>query len=525
MRVRLGMLAVVAAFFAGAGNRALGQDSPIYKHTRNIFFPIPIERLNALNPKPTKVRLWAAAPGQKWKVASEKAPNELDQNGSDGNRGLYFNASDDGEYEFALQQVFADGTESPRESSLKASYRVVFDTKPPSVQAAANGTTGIEWDCRDENLDQDGITVQARYKDTNQKWTTVLDHLRPQAQHTWTSIPNGYSLEVRVSAKDKAGNESFSRIVTLPTMAGGTGLLGASGSSAGRTNDSFPRNGTTSYGDDFPNRPEIQYVNTLNFDVKAKITRITKSGVGKVVLFVREEKTGWKKYSEKTTDIRFEQNDQIVPIPFAATADGLYEFRVVPMSNASIEQNLNPEAPNKNDPAQILVKVDMTKPEVSIRNVKVLGAVGGGTPRIEIDYKVSDANLVVDNPVILEWSRTDNDADNWEQITRTRQDGPFMWDNVPDKEWKLYIRARAIDKAGNEGKGKWDKAVYIDLERPEATIEKIERVGGVSGGGSGSIEPATERKPAGTPSNIPPAKGNGGSNLIAIPGLSGSPGK
>ena len=255
MRVRLGMLAVVAAFSAGAGNRALAQDSAVYKHTRNIFFPIPIERMMETNPKPTKVRLWAAAPGQKWKLAADKSPENLDSNGSDGKRGFFFTASEDGEYEFASQRVFADGTESPRETALRAEFRVIFDTKPPVVQAALVGTSAIEWDVRDEFLDPDGVAIEARFKDTNQKWSRVKDRLKPKDSYEWLSIPSGYQLEVRVAAKDKAGNESFSRIMTLPTKGGGGGL-GASGASSGRSVDPFPRTGATSYGDDFPNRPE-----------------------------------------------------------------------------------------------------------------------------------------------------------------------------------------------------------------------------------------------------------------------------
>ena len=57
--------------------------------------------------------------------------------------------------------------------------------------------------------------------------------------------------------------------------------------------------------------------------------------------------------------------------------------------------------------------------------------------------------------------------------------------------------------------------MFIDLERPEATIEKIERTGG---GGFG--ESSGERKPSGTPSGlITPSKPSGGE--LAIPKLPG----
>lgn len=516
MRFRLGILAAVTAWMAGTGDRACGQDAATFKHTRNIFFPIPVERMLSANPRPTKVRLWAATPGQKWKMVSEKSPDNLETNGGDGSRGFFYTAPEDGEIEFASQRVFSDGTESPREASLRAEFRVTFDTRPPSVQAAAYGTTGIEWDVRDEHLDPDGVAIEARYKDTNRPWSRVKERLKAQDRYTWSNIPNGYTLEVRVAGKDKAGNESFSRIITLPTAGGGTGLSSpGSNPLSGRSSEPFARTGATSYGDDIPTRPEIQYFKELQFDVRSKITRVTKSGVGKVILWVRDEKTGWKESKEQPADIRFEQTDPWVSIPFTAAADGLYEFRVVPVSRAQMERGDKSEAPGKNDPAQIMVEVDTTKPEVQIRSVKVSGGVSGA-PKVEIDFVAKDRNLIADNPVILEWARDPN-APTWEPIARTRRDGPYVWDAVPENEWKLFIRARAIDKAANEGRTAWDKPVIIDLDRPEATIEKIER----PGGGGIQTNPGTERKPPASIDSGTPVR-SGGGNLLDVPGLPGS---
>lgn len=521
MRRRLiTVAAILVAMATGPKDRACAQDGISYQHRRQIFFPIPTDRLQTANPRPAKLRLWAAAPGQKWKLVAEKTPDNLDTNsprdGGDGSRGFLFRATTDGEYEFASQQVYADGNETPREANLRAEFRVVFDTRPPSVQAAAYGSTGIEWDVRDEYLDPDSIGIEARYKDTNRGWTKVKDRLRPQDRFTWTNIPNGYQLEVRVVGKDRAGNEASSRVITLPTS-GGSGLSGIAPATlpgAGRTGEPFARGGGSSYGDDIPTRPEIQYVNQQSFDVRSKITRITKSGIGKVVLWVRDEKTGWKEVREQTTSIRFEDPEPWVSIPFRAPSDGLYEFRVVPVSNATLVRGEKPEQPGKNDPAQIMVEVDTTVPEVTIRNVRV-GPGGTGGPRVEIDYLAKDRNLIADNPVILEWSK-DPAIDQWQIITRTRRDGPYVWDNVPENEWKLYLRARAVDKATGEGRTVWDKPVIVDLDRPEATIEKIERSGGGAIGDTNTEKKSTP--PVITPN---PKGGNSSGDLMGIPGLPG----
>ena len=92
---------------------------------------------------------------------------------------------------------------------------------------------------------------------------------------------------------------------------------------------------------------------------------------------------------------------------------------------------------------------------------------------------------------------------------------------MPENVWKLYVRARAIDKAANEGSTVWDKAVIIDLDRPEATIERIERTGG---GGFGDATTPAEKKPIPPVGPGSPATKPGGSGTMAIPELPGFPG-
>jgi hypothetical protein len=513
MRVRLLILALVSAGLAGMSAHA--QDVK-YSFRKSIFFPIPTDRLENLNPKPAKLRLWYAAAGQSWKMYSEKAVNNLDQNNG-AQRGFLFESPGEGEYEFASQLVYPDGGESPKEGQLKSAWRVVFDTKPPAVTANAVNATGIEWEVRDEYLDPDGVRIEARYRDTNKSWTVVKERLQPRDQYTWNKIPNGYNLEVRVVAKDRAGNEGFSRIMILPNGNGnsgrslGTGTLGTTGSSIGR-DDRFPSTARTSYGDDVPNRPDILYINHPNYDVESKITRITKSGIGKVVLWQRDNDNSWKQVGEDPNYIPYEKQDAMVRIPYVFQKEGLQEFRVIPWSKATIDRNEKIEGPRKEDRGQILVMYDVTKPTVVIKNVRVMNG-NTGIPRLEIDYAASDQNLITDNPVTLEW-RGEKQT-NWQTITRTKSSGVYNWDNLPDNEWKILIRARAQDKASNEGSADYKEPIILDMERPEATIERIERTGS---GGTTRNDPALENRPP--PGSGTPVKT---SDIIGIPGLPGVP--
>jgi hypothetical protein len=45
---------------------------------------------------------------------------------------------------------------------------------------------------------------------------------------------------------------------------------------------------------------------------------------------------------------------------------------------------------------------------------------------------------------------------------------------VDDKNlWRFFVRARAIDKASNQGEHVYEKVVMIDLEKPSAEIHRV----------------------------------------------------
>lgn len=503
MRVRLSLAVLVALLIACFVEQASAQNSNFH-FKRRIFFPIPESKLASMNPRPAKLRLWYAAPGQRWQMASEKDVNQLDTNASNTQRGFLFEAPGDGAYEFASQSVYADGKVSPADDAIKSENQIYFDTKPPLVNAVAISYSGIEWDVRDENIEPDTVRIEARYRETNQNWSVVKKNQRNRDNYVWSNIPAGYNMEVRVVGRDKAGNETSSRPISLPNNGAGSGTLSAGGLS--RTGiESLPRNTSTSYGDEFPSQPDIQYFNKKELDLEAKITRVTKSGVGKVDLYVRDSANDWKKASEKLTNIPFESKDQKETLNFTAKQDGLYEFRVVPWSKASIDRGEKVEGPGKQDQAQYKALVDTVDPTVTIKSIKVLNG-SSGIPRMDIEYNASDLNLVIENPVTLEYRGDENQP--WTPITRTKASGVYTWDALPDDKWKLFIRARAQDKAANEGSMIYPNPVIIDLERPEATIDRIGRIGELGKNGSRVVD--ENGKPIQNPPPVFDPKSNGG---------------
>jgi hypothetical protein len=511
-----------------------------YWPRKRIDFPVPVKTINEMSPRPEKLRLYAAEKGGRFVLVSEKAIDALDEfedlRGTK-LRGFTYTARDDGEVTFATQKVYRDGGESPKTADLPVESRIVFDTRPPSVQLAAIGTLGVEWDVRDENLDPDGVMLQARYKDTKSDWNAYKDRLNPQDRYTVTKIPTGYKLEVRIVAKDRAGNETASRPVVLPADGSGGGVArtdpGVTPTRGGDPIFNGSGNRAASYGDDLPNRPAVEYVNRFDFTIKSKLTRVTMSGIKAVNLWANPLEVpgmppAWKLGKTVDESITYNTPDPKVDIPFKVDADGLYGFIVIPVNGADRKA----DDPRRNDPAQFLVEVDTKKPDVKVHNVRVTP--GGATgAKVEIEYTATDKNLW-DRPIIIEYADPlDGDATrpgpNWKPVTpdRERNDGRYLWTALPEGKWRFFVRVRAVDKAGNTGEHVYEKPVIVDLDRPEATIEKVTHPGGAGSDGGGT-KSDTFMKPPAPPAaapkkqdDAPKGVGGAGSDMMTVPKLDG----
>src|SRR5262249_42395607 len=123
----------------------------------------------------------------------------------------------------------------------------------------------------DDNLDPRYVTLQCKWP-TSAEWTTITDKtFRASDSYAW-KMPPGKVLEVRVLARDRAGNEGVSPVVRVPgDPASAVGLpkntgpawVGGPGATGGAT---LPQ-------------PRIDYVNTLEFDVDYTVQRMGRSGV------------------------------------------------------------------------------------------------------------------------------------------------------------------------------------------------------------------------------------------------------
>lgn len=463
MRRGFGSLAVVVAALAAPAAAQDPADARFWP-LRDINFPVPVDQLLAANPKPVKLRFHVAPNRGEWRQVAERAVDDLDVIDREKNRkGFKYTSPADGEYDFALQLVFADGGTQPRTGELSAQHRVVFDTRPPSVRVATVGTSGIEWAVEDENLKPEGVTVEVRWQGES-TWTPVTPRaFRARDSYTWNGLNPRSPLEVRVVGFDRANLSAASRVITLPTTGGGTGLgadpVGRPG--FGNANDFSP--------------PEKSYSSSKTLTINSKLTKVTRSGVRAAHLWMND-KTGWKKVkSVDALTITATTPDPAVPIEYTVAKDGLYGFIVIPENGAG-----NKDAdPRPDAPAQFLIEVDTETPYIKILAARVVGA-GVRGPKVEIEWEARDNNLWPE-PITLEYAENRAAAD-WKPIhpdrPRIANTGRFVWE-VEDKNlWKLSIRARALDMAALEGQHVFEKEVVIDLDVPKATIDRVKPSGG-----------------------------------------------
>lgn len=464
LRFALGFAALVAlATAARPQDDPFGGLRPHYWPHRSFGFPIDLDATNKQDPKPTHIQLYYSLS----RGAFQKGPKLPLTGLSDidgGKKGIVFEAPRDGDYEFAGQFIFPDGTVGPKFESLAPTIRVIIDTTPPRVQLAPLGN-GVEWRATDDNLDPAGVTLQCKWP-TSSEWTTIKNQNSDRSFKTVDSyawkIPQGKFLDVRVIAKDRAGHEGVSPVVRIPAEPGTpVGLPKNGGGGAWNPN-----------GAALP-QPRIDFVNALEFDVDYTVQRMGRSGVQAAHLFVLKEQGDWALVKRHPVKLMpDDKGPHSLSLPFKADREGTYGFYIIPESGAGKKA----DDPNKDDPPMVLVVVDTTKPLVRITGVQVKpGGVRG--PLVELSWDASDPNLMP-QPVSLEWSLT-RDAAKWNEIkyrldnNLTPTSGRYAWEVPDEKVWKFYVRARAVDKAANVGEHVWDKEVIVDLEKPSATIDRI----------------------------------------------------
>jgi hypothetical protein len=131
-------------------------------------------------------------------------------------------APSDGVFWFSVSFVNKSGQTVPaKESELQPQLKIVVDTKRPEVKLTPVERSGdqvtVQWDVKDDYLDLNTLTLQYRSKGDSAWKAVALTPVNAGKKQFGTGSPT--PVEVRVSAKDKAGNTGEDRVEVAASTA------------------------------------------------------------------------------------------------------------------------------------------------------------------------------------------------------------------------------------------------------------------------------------------------------------------
>jgi hypothetical protein len=204
-----------------------------------------------------------------------------------------------------------------------------------------------------------------------------------------------------------------------------------------------------------------QQVNSRKFELDYDIESAGPTGVSRVELW--ETRDGGESWRALAAD-----DDNRSPMLVEVEGEGLYGFTFV----ISSDTGLSGRPPVPGDPAEVVVAVDLSPPEVSLVSVE-LGA-GREAGELKVFWKADD-RLLAARPISLLFSESPDGP--WQPISSGLENsGQFVWriDNrAPDQ---LYLRVEARDAAGNVGKDQSSEPVQLASVRPSAKIRYVRPV-------------------------------------------------
>jgi hypothetical protein len=203
--------------------------------------------------------------------------------------------------------------------------------------------------------------------------------------------------------------------------------------------------------------PLLRLVNTKRITLNFEVADVGSSGIASVDLWYTQDGREWKKHQAPTSAKAY-----IVEVD----EEGMYGFTLVARSGIGLGQ----EPPAAGDQPQVWVIVDLTKPDVQLKEVTPVAK--GKDQEVSIKWSASDKNLGR-NPVTLSYAETEEGP--WHVIAANLEStGQFHWKVPAGVPAKVFLRAEASDLAGNLGRGQWDKPILMDASLPKVSIVNVE---------------------------------------------------
>ena len=440
-RSRAGRVGLLVALCLGLTLVAAGQGQPQAKvyHFSARSFEIPLERALS-NGTVKQVLLHVSTNGGPYKQVAIAMPSA---------EAFTYNASADGWYSFVVQVEDVEGRLWPPDAQIplvQPNLRVCVDTQRPQVilkpVLPRGGTAGVEWQISDKNLDL--RTLQLAYRLAGTKsWIGLNTRPLDRGQFGWTPLAAG-TYEVRLTISDFARN--CATATTQVKVASGAPSMTAN--SSGQP-------------------PRIKHVRSKTFHLNYKIDNVGPSKVKKVEVWMTRDTRQWIIYKE----------DAPAQGPCELTVDraGRYGFTLRPWSGVGRA----PKPPGVNEPPQLWVQVDETKPIVKITRVEV--AEGKDSGSFAVHYTATDPHLSA-RPIAVSYATTSTGP--WTELVSGQENTGVCRCPNPRDLYEFHVRVEAVDEAGNKGEAVWKDTVKVDLKTPTVTDLSAD-----------PIDPAARRSP------------------------------
>jgi len=155
--------------------------------------------------------------------------------------------------------------------------------------------------------------------------------------------------------------------------------------------------------------------------------------------------------------------DRRSPFDVQVNHDGLFGFRMVVVT----DRGLASRQPQPGEPADAWILVDTQPPQPRI--VSALYGRGEEAGQLVIEYLCQDADLA-ERPVSFSFS--DSPQGPWTTLaTGLRNSGRYLWRADPNLPRQIYLRLEVVDRAGNVGRHQLDVPIEVEGLAPRGRIQ------------------------------------------------------
>lgn len=484
--------------------------APVFSPER--AFRIPLDLTDSQREQVTLCRLYYSTDQGKTWTKHKDVTAEAES--------ITFRSEVDGEHWFSIALVDKEGTQWPANiADVEPGLRVFVDTQKPELLLrpikSRAGHRGVRWELNDPNVKSDSFRL-AIFDKGQERWLP----LEPESGKSmaWFA-PNQDVGTIQATVRDQAGNTTIQQVVihedkfqrmspdvfvldqppqkTMPAAmasqnapSGQNGYAFAPGSSDPQptTNSNSPvydsavrpvqhlqphapasehtvlsprrPEMSNAPAGDFPNM-ERSFCNSSRVVVHYEIDEM--SAPQRVELWgTRDGGAHWSMIGA--------DHDSVSPVEADLSQPGLWGLRIVVLSPA-----LPAQIPQPGDQPEMLVEVDITKPQVEL----VSAAVENG--KLAIRWLANDANLE-NGAARLEYALSPQGP--WGMIAdRVASSGQFDWDyRTAGVQSPVYVRVAVADKAGNMG-----VAISPSPVTMGSRVQSVQAAPSTRSGGSGRV--------------------------------------